>query len=141
MGSSTETTQAGPKFASTAAWQELGEYLVAAKKAQGDIPNGPYGGKESVSNLRFGAYESEPIDVVGPGEYSVRIGPLGDDFNFPSSPSAFGFSAPPDVTFDYHRYEVKGYERTNGNRYFLVTMSVPDERFKGPYPGFRMWLI
>lgn len=137
VSSAPTTAAAAPKFASTPAWQEMGERMAASKKAVLVDPNNPYA--PHIGNRDFDAYQSEPVDVVGPGEYTLHFGPLGDEFHYPTSPSGLAFGAPPDVEFDYHN-ATQGYVTKDGRRYLAIRMIVSPERFRSPYPGFRMWI-
>lgn len=130
----------GERFTSTPAWEEMGRTIEAAKKAM-DYPNAPYGGSKNVSNLRFGVYQTEPIDILERGVYVLRVGPLGDEYQYPSSPVGISLAGPPDATFDSARWEPGEYVKTDRGRYLEVKLSIlPNDRFDGPYPGFKMWV-
>lgn len=132
------------KFTSTREWREEGERMAAAKRAVAADPNGMYAGA-TAKQARWGAYRSEPIDVMGPGEYTLLFGPLGDDFgpegnDYGASHPNFGLRGPPDASFMHARIVPQGYTTKETGRYFVMVMTVLPGEFQQPYPGFEMWI-
>lgn len=146
LSSSSPTMPSPPTttFTSTREWAEEGERMAAAKRAVAADPNGMYAGAIA-KQARWGAYRSVPIDVIGPGDYTLLFGPLGDDFgpegnDYGANHPNFGLRAPPDVSFEYSRIAPQGYTTKDTGRYFVLTMTVRPEEFRHSYPGFEMWI-
>lgn len=144
--SSSTATSSPPtaKFTSTQEWREEGERMAAAKRAAAADPNRMYAGAIA-KQARWGAYRSEPIDVMGPGEYTLLFGPLGDDFgpegnDYGASHPSFGLRGPPDASFVHARIVPQGYTTKDTGRYFVMIMTVWPDEFQQPYPGFEMWI-
>jgi hypothetical protein len=144
--SSLTTTSSPPttKFTSTREWHEQGARMTASKRAVAADPNGMYAGVIA-KQASWGAYRSEPVDVMGPGEYTLLFGPVGNDFgpegnDYGAIHPNFATHGPPDARFQHQRILPQGYTTKDTGRYFVMTMTVPLEEFQEPYPGFEMWI-
>ncbi|WP_128422968.1 hypothetical protein [Frankia sp. EI5c] len=45
-----------------------------------------------IENAGDYAYASLPIDITGPGKYTIKVGPLDEGFDYPRNPTGFAFS-------------------------------------------------
>ena len=125
----------GERVGGSEAWRLEGERLREAKSQQ-TAPEGM-----NVANAGDWALQSEPINVVAPGEYIVRTGPAPDWFDYPANPQAFSFNAPQDSG-----YLVSILSTTvvsdGASRYLELRVRLEADlgREFMPYANFTLWL-
>lgn len=117
------------RFTSTPEWLAHGDSLREGKRG---LEKGPY----QVVNAGDFAHLSEALDITGPGTYELVFSGL-DPAVLSSEVYGFLFVAPPDTSFAYSTGVMTKVDETT----LTVALSVPDEGFKTPYPGFSVWAV
>lgn len=121
----------GATVTSSESWKSQGDSIRADKQANakrdGDV----------AENAADYAYLSEPIDLAGPGKYTLEFRNVADWFDPPVSPTALGLMSPPDFRGTLGVVGEPVVSRTEAGRIMRLTVQVSDDV---TYKGFSVWV-
>lgn len=128
-GGTAPSSSSPSRIASSEEWAQEGQRLLAVKAKTADDPGVLNGGPW--------AYESQPVDLVGDGVYTLVFN-VDASFSL-APPTAIGFDFPPDTGF-----QVSGsapYTLTrNADGTQTLTTPIVVSGDAAPYLGFRAWI-
>lgn len=84
------------------------------------------------------AYSSLPIDITGPGKYTIKFGPVDEGFDFPNIQKALDFQQAADFTARVeHAGNPEMVTDSDGKRYLRADVEIKDV---GPCTSFVMFV-
>lgn len=136
VGTQAPPAQGSGSEASARDWAAEGDRLRQAKR-EARHPQNDGGGHRSVVNGDDFAFQSRPVDIVGPGTYQLVWQDLPPSFNPPVSPAGFSINYPPNTQFSVTLGNISVDRVGEGVR---IVQAVEVTNFKAPYPQFTLWL-
>ena len=127
-------SQPASRLAATAKWRMRGAELIQEKLALVKT-----GAPAALNSVNF-AYPSLPIDIAGPGKYSIHFGPIDEAFRLGDQPTGWSTYWPPDTSFRIRPVGGEEIVSLDGRQYLKTDYLVMDSEFQSGYAGFYGWV-